>query len=483
MGVGISGLPLAAAIAATGQLGVVSGTALEVVCTRRLQGGDPGGHVRRALAAFPVPSIAEWILAAYYLEGGKPDAELFRAVPRWTLAPPQRLQELTVAANFVEVYLPRQARRRSGWRRGRRSGKRRPGRINYLRKIEMPLPAACYGAMLAGVDYVLMGAGNPGELPVLLRQLARHRDVPLGVRVQGATSAAGPHEAHFSPADLGTVARTPLPVPAVLAIIASVDLARALATDPVTRPDGFIVEGPSAGGHNAPPRGPRRTDAIGQPVYDERDTVDLAQIIELGLPVWLAGSHGTPEALEAALDAGAAGVQVGTAFAYCQESGFAPDVKQHVLDDVAGGTVQVRADWRASPTGFPFRVVELPLTLSEPTVAAQRQPVCDLGVLRSAYLTPTGKVDYRCPAEPPAAYVQHKGGHEATMKGRVCLCNALLASAGLPQRRRNGYLEPPLVTAGSDFTTIAHLLATPPRGRASYTAADVVAHLLGGATV
>ncbi|HEX2805039.1 MAG TPA: hypothetical protein VHN80_02565, partial [Kineosporiaceae bacterium] len=63
------------------------------------------------------------------------------------------------------------------------------------------------------------------------------------------------------------------------------------------------------------------------------------------------------------------------------------------------------------------------------------------------------------------------------------LCNALLASAGLPQRRRNGYLEPPLVTAGSDFTTIAHLLATPPRGRASYTAADVVAHLLGGATV
>src|SRR5664279_5404086 len=220
MGVGISGWPLAAAVAATGQLGVVSGTALEVVCARRLQGGDPGGHVRRALAAFPMPSIAEWILAAYYVEGGKPEADMFRAVPRWTLTPPQRLQELTVAANFVEVYLAKhgadQADQADQSARG-------PIGINYLRKIEMPLPAACYGAMLAGVDYVLMGAGNPGELPELLRRLARHRDVRLRVRVQGATSAAGPHETYFSPAGLlGTADQPPLPVPAVLAIVASV---------------------------------------------------------------------------------------------------------------------------------------------------------------------------------------------------------------------------------------------------------------------
>ena len=61
------------------------------------------------------------------------------------------------------------------------------------------------------------------------------------------------------------------------------------------------------------------------------------------------------------------------------------------------------------------------------------------------------------------------------------MCNALLASAGLPQRRRNGYLEPPLVTAGSDFTTVAHLVKQLPPGRATYPAADVVAHLLHGA--
>ena len=70
MGVAISGWQLARAVASVGQLGVVSGTALDVVCARRLQDGDTGGHVRRALAAFPVPAVAEWILAAYFVEGG-----------------------------------------------------------------------------------------------------------------------------------------------------------------------------------------------------------------------------------------------------------------------------------------------------------------------------------------------------------------------------------------------------------------------------
>jgi NAD(P)H-dependent flavin oxidoreductase YrpB (nitropropane dioxygenase family) len=471
MGVGISGWRLAAAVSATGQLGVVSGTALETMCARRLQGGDPGGHVRRALAAFPVQAVAEWIIAAYFVDGGVPEGQMFRAVPRYTLAPPPRVQELTVAANFVEVYLAKHGAGPGGG----------PVGVNYLRKIEFPLPAACYGAMLAGVDYVLMGAGNPAVLPGLVRRLARHQDVSLGVRVQGASSADGPYEVRFSPAGLpGQVARTPLPVPRVLAIVASVDLARSLAADPDTRPDGFVVEGPSAGGHNAPPRGPRRTDAIGQPVYDARDEFDPARIIDLGLPTWLAGSYATPERLRAAVELGAAGIQVGTAFALCEESGFAPDIKRRVLDDVAANRIQVRSDWRCSPTGFPFRVVELPGTLSDPAVAAARQPVCDLGILRSAYLTPEGKVGYRCPAEPAAAYVGRKGGREANLQGRVCLCNALLASAGLPQRRRNGDPEPPLVTAGSDFTTVAHLLSYLPGHRATYPAADVIAHLLTG---
>jgi len=474
MGIAVSGWQLAAAVSATGQLGVVSGTALEVVCARRLQTGDPGGHVRRALAAFPVPEVAAWVLSAYFVPGGTPDADSFRAVPRYTLTPSRRLQELTVVANFVEVHLARE-----GARLAAGPGGPGPVGINYLRKIEMPLPAAAYGALLAGVDYVLVGAGNPGDLPELLRRLARHEDVGLAVRVQGASSADGEHEVRFSPAELlGDVVPPALAVPRTLAVVASVDLARALAEDPRTRPHGFVLEGPSAGGHNAPPRGPRRVDELGQPVYDERDVVDLPQIARLGLPFWLAGSQGTPQGLRQARLDGAAGVQVGTCFAFCAESGFAPEIKQQVLADIAAGTLAVRSDWRASPTGFPFRVVDVPFTLSDRAVRADRQAVCDLGVLRSAYLTPSGDVDYRCPAEPAAAYVGRKGGHEATMTGRVCLCNGLLASVGLPQRRRGGHPEPALVTAGSDFTTVAYLLRHRPPGRPTYSAADVVDHLL-----
>ena len=63
-GVGVSGWPLARAVARTGQLGVVSGVALDATLARRLQLGDPGGHLRRALAHFPVPAAAERIVAS-----------------------------------------------------------------------------------------------------------------------------------------------------------------------------------------------------------------------------------------------------------------------------------------------------------------------------------------------------------------------------------------------------------------------------------
>jgi NAD(P)H-dependent flavin oxidoreductase YrpB (nitropropane dioxygenase family) len=465
MGVAVSDWRLAGAVSRTGNLGVVSGTALEVVCARRLQDGDVGGHVRRALAAFPVPRIAEWIIGAYFSPDGRAEGELYKAVPRFTLAPAARLQELVVAANFVEVYLAKHA---GGG----------PVGINYLRKIEMPLPAALYGALLAGVDYVLAGAGNPGEIPDLVRRLSRQEDVELPVRVQGARSSDGPYVIGFSPASIVGPGAAPLHRAEVLAIVASNDLARALAEDPHARPDGFVVEGPSAGGHNAPPRGPRRLDELGQPVYDERDGVDITGVVRLGLPVWLAGSYGSPAGVRAALAAGAAGVQVGTAFAYCVESGFASQVKAQVLARVAAGVAQTRSDWRVSPTGFPFRVVELDGSLSDDEVLAARVPVCDLGMLRSAYLEPDGKVGYRCPAEPVNAYVGRKGGREATMAGRVCLCNALFASAGWPQRRRNGYVEPALVTAGSDLGTVAELLSRARAGESSYRAEDVVAYLL-----
>ena len=74
----------------------------------------------------------------------------------------------------------------------------------------------------------------------------------------------------------------------------------------------------------------------------------------LGLPA----APGTPQRLRDALDAGATGVQVGTLFAYCEESGFADQLRRDVIEHAGRGEVVVMTDPRASPTGYPFKVVE-----------------------------------------------------------------------------------------------------------------------------
>ena len=67
-----------------------------------------------------------------------------------------------------------------------------------------------------------------------------------------------------------------------------------------------------------------------------------------------------------------------------------------------------------------------------------------------------------------------KGGDAADTVGRACLCNALMASIGHGQVRRDGLVEPPLVTSGDDLVQIEPLRA----GRTGYSAADVIASLL-----
>ena len=468
MGVSVSSWELARAVSRTGQLGVVSGTALDVVCARRLQLGDPGGHMRRALAAFPDAAMARRVMRAYYVHGGKASDASFGAVHRFTLDPSPALQELTVVSAFCEVWLAKQ-------------GHANPVGINLLRKIEMPLPWVLLGAILAGVDYVLVGAGNPAELPGMIRALSHGEDVVAAIRTQGLRSDDAPTTVRCSPRELlGSIGAIPRAQPRFLAIVASTDLASALAGDPATRPFGFVVEGPSAGGHNAPPRGPRRVDDRGQPIYDERDEPDLAALARLGLPFWLAGSWATPQGLGLARTLGATGIQVGTAFAYTQESGMATDLKERVVTAAVAGTLEVRSDWRASPTGFPFRVVELDGTLSDQAVAGKRRAVCDLGALRTPFKRPDGAIDYRCPAEPLAMYTR-KGGRAQNAEGRLCLCNGLMAAAGLAQVRPNGAVEPPLVTSGEDFSAVCALAAAMPGGPRPYPAATVVEYLQGNA--
>ncbi|HEY8756472.1 MAG TPA: nitronate monooxygenase, partial [Candidatus Dormibacteraeota bacterium] len=238
---------------------------------------------------------------------------------------------------------------------------------------------------------------------------------------------------------------------------------------------GFIVEAPTAGGHNAPPRGRPTYDALGQPQYGDRDRVDLESMRAIGLPFWLAGGMDSPERVPDALAAGAAGVQVGTLFAFCRESGVAPALRRAVLDTVRSGREFVLTSSRASSTGYPFKVAAVPGTLSEQDVYATRTRKCDLGYLREAYVKPHGGIGYRCAAEPVADYVG-KGGDAAATVDCNCLCNGLAATVGLGQVRAAG-IEPSVVTSGDGLGSIRAVLGD----RDDYSAADVVTYLMSGA--
>lgn len=464
MGVYISTQRLARAVARTGQLGVVSGTGLDGVYARLLQDGDAGA--RWGIERFPDRAVVEQLLAKYYKPQGR-EGKPYKTPYKWIIEPQtdrqrqnlQGLQELAVASAFAEVT------------RAKHNHDGLVG-INVLRKIGMPIPATIYGAMLAGVDFVLTGAGSPDEMPHLLDVLSRHEEGSLHIKVLRAAPEVE-HETSFAPARLeGLQKQTPLKRPRFLAIVSSVDLAEGLAANPATRPDGFVVEGPTAGGHNAPPRGPWRPQT--EPVYGERDAVDLDAIGAIGLPFWLAGSYGSPEGLRTARAAGAQGIQAGSIFAMSRESGLANELKQAVLTKIADGTLEVVTDGSVSPTGFPFKVNQLEGTLSDPEIRDARVRKCDLGFLRQP-VAADGKLDYLCPSEPEPT-LKSKGGRPQQAVGRVCLCNALFAAAGLPQRRQDGYVEPPIFTGGTDVETVRRIS---PAGE-GYSAASAVSFIREG---
>jgi NAD(P)H-dependent flavin oxidoreductase YrpB (nitropropane dioxygenase family) len=298
--------------------------------------------------------------------------------------------------------------------------------------------------------------------------LARHEPAKLRFEVEGLSPGRDEYLT-LDPAVFWSAVPPALRRPQFLAIVASNSLATVLTRKASGKVNGFIIEGPTAGGHNAPPRGAPTFNERGEPLYGPRDEVDLAKVAELGLPFWLAGGTGRRGSLREALAAGADGIRVGTLFAYCDESGLADHLKHGVLAHVESGEVTVTTDPRASPTGFPFKVVTWP---GEPGAAVERERICDLGVLRVPYQTPEGKIGYRCAAEPVDTYVK-KGGRPEDTEGRQCLCNGLTADIDLGQVRANDTVEPPLVTSGDDLQTIGAFLA----GRTHYSAGDVLDYL------
>ncbi len=499
MGVYVSNWRLAKAVASerVGEtVGTGSGTALDVVYVRLLQLGDPGGHARRALAALDTTchtDIGHRICERFFIEGGKPADARFRSAPMHVvhaagggllrtlpnnagsvhLSLAEDVIELLIATGFAEVWLAKEGHDGNIF-------------INFLNKIEMPLIYVMYGAMLAGVDGIIVGAGNPDGLAAVCSRLASHEPVthPVSVLYRDAGEefllAFDPHTVTG-----GSLTTTPIRRPAFLAIVSLEDLVQALVRSESQSPDGFIIENYTAGGHNANPVGPLRRDALGQPIYGPKDNPDLAVIQATGLPFWLAGGYGSHSGLAEAQALGACGVQAGSIFAMAEESGMKPDYRSAILNELKSGrddAALVRTTI-FSPTGFSFKVVQIKQTLSEQDVYEDRRRVCDIGLLQQIGLSSAGEdgtrtLFQRCPAGPIDTYI-NKRGLQRNTEERRCLCNGLLACVGLGQvKEQAGELveEPAIVTLGDHLDGVRRLSR---QGQTHYWASDVVRDILG----
>ena len=455
MGAGVSNWELARTVGECGQIGVISGTAMDVILTRRLQNGDKDGNMRRALAEFPLKDVSERIISEYFIEGGKAEDASYKPIPMYTIEPPKELFELTVAANFVETFLAKE-------------GHDNPIGMNLMEKVTLPNLASIYGGMLAGIDYIVMGAGIPREIPAVIEAFAKAEDASIRINVEGAEKDEE-YRMHFSPKAIMGDKLTELNRPKFYAIVSSNILATTLVKKTKPAVDGLVIEHNTAGGHNAPPRGGIVLDEGGEPIYSTKDEVDMEKIRSLNVPFWLAGSWGEACKLKEAIAEGAQGIQIGTLFAMCKESGFIESIKKSILDFMP----DVFTDPKASPTGFPFKVVKIEETLAMLETYLKRPRICNLGYLRAVYKKADGSLGYRCAAEPIKAYIK-KGGKEEDTEGRKCLCNALLANIGLPEVYKNGYVEQTLITAGDTLKKVREFI----KEGSELSVADVIEALM-----
>lgn len=454
MGVHISREQLASQVAQTKlpngrkTLGVVSAIGIEVIVADILQMGDPDNYVRSSLDDSNCPpfikDLGNRVVKRFTPEKIKQPGELFDPISMFTVKPNKDLVDLTVFSNWLEIHKAKQ-------------GHDGLIGINYLEKVQLPHLPGLYGAMLAGVDVVVMGAGYPHQVPRVLKDLAHHQETYYKLQVEGA-AIKDDYRTFFNPQSLGENHLEKLHIPDFLPVISSATLAERLSDKYGDDIAGFIMEEPPAGGHNAP----------------FKSDIDYAAVKAVGRPFWAAGSYAHPDRIRYAIDTlGATGVQLGTIFALAEESGMLPLYRNELRrlgylkkDD----EMIVYTDVRFSPTGFPFKIARLPQTLSEPDVyTAAERILCTLGRLRHLYKKTDGQIGYRCPAERVDDYLR-KGGKETDLLGRGCLCRALLTTAGFPQQ---GYPWA-VVTLGEDLSFLKKIVADE---NSSYTVADIFRYL------
>ncbi len=122
-------------------------------------------------------------------------------------------------------------------------------------------------------------------------------------------------------------------------------------------------------------------------------------------------------------------------------------------------------------------------TLADESVYESRKRVCDLGLLQQRGLSKPNedgsrRLIQRCMAEPLENFV-NKRGLPRNAENKRCLCNGLLAAAGLGQIINNNSSsqeEPAIVTLGNNLEGVRRLSR---QGQSPYWVKDVVTDLLG----
>lgn len=199
------------------------------------------------------------------------------------------------------------------------------------------------------------------------------------------------------------------------------------------RPDAVVLEGPLAGGHLG-----FKMDQI----YLESNTLEnlLPPIKDMAkkygdFPIIVAGGIYTHEDIVKFMKMGADGVQMGTRFLATIESNASDAYKDAVIN--AGEEDIIVAHDPGSPCGLPFRVIkQSPMYVS--AMKRMRTPKCDKGYV---LLKDSAGNFTVCPAK-------------ASNEHHFCICNGLLSSAGY-----NPDKEEPLYTVGTNASRVDKIVS------------------------
>ncbi len=268
--------------------------------------------------------------------------------------------------------------------------------INIMIALVKDYPDSVKGALDAGADAIISGAGLPLSLPAIQ-----------------------------SPKDTALIP--------IVSSVRALDIICKKWEKLGYRPDAVVLEGPLAGGHLGFRRDQidlesNKLENLLPPVKERAQALG-------DFPVIVAGGIYTYEDIVKFIAMGADGVQMGTRFLATEESSATEEYKQAVLH--ASDEDIVVAHRPGSPCGLPFRVIkQSPMYVS--CLSALRKPKCDKGyvLLKDS----EGKFNV-CPAK-------------VDNKDYFCICNGLLSSAGYNPKE-----EEPLYTVGTNASRIDRLMS------------------------